>query len=192
MTSEDSTRQTIALAVITALIFASLLLPSIIAWFKSRLTADAKQSLCEAQRNVTNLRAAPLPYSPHLGNTRPKLHLIDATPLYEDRHLTIDQDGFFIRRYYFPFGFPRQIPWSKIAGARDEPLTRFNGKYRFWGLGLDLRWFPLDWSRPKKRRVVTLNTDTIVRVALTPENPERVLGLLMAHFSAQMSQGILR
>ena len=98
--------------------------------------------------------------------------------LYDDGLVKLDLDGLTIRRYYFPLGTSKRIPYARIKGVQERHMGALTGKGRLWGSG-DLRhWFPLDLRRPQKEKALLLEVGAWVRPVITPEDPERVLALL--------------
>ena len=98
--------------------------------------------------------------------------------LYDDGLVKLDLDGLTIRRYYFPLGMSKRIPYARIKGVQELHMGALTGKGRLWGSS-DLRhWFPLDLRRPQKEKALLLEVGTWVRPVITPEDPERVLALL--------------
>jgi hypothetical protein len=104
--------------------------------------------------------------------------LLGMAALYEDAGLTLDEDGISIRRYYFPFATPKRIAYRDIKGIKAHPMGWNSGKARFWGSGDPRFWFPLDVQRGQKHTLLILDVGSWVRPCITPEDPDRVIGLL--------------
>ena len=103
--------------------------------------------------------------------------------LYDDGLVQLDSDGLTIRRYYFPLGTSKRIPYARIKGVQERHMGALTGKGRLWGSG-DLRhWFPLDLRRPQKEKALVLDVGKSVSPVITPEDPDRVLALLQEHTS---------
>lgn len=99
---------------------------------------------------------------------------------YQDRFLTLDDDGVTIRWYYFPAGTKR-IPWRDLERVEEHDLRGriTNGRWRIWGSG-DLRhWFHLDWGRPGKDTAFVLHVGKWTRPVVTPAEPETFRRLLL-------------
>jgi hypothetical protein len=105
--------------------------------------------------------------------------------LHDDGLVKLDLDGLTIRRYYFPLGTSKRIPYARIKGVQERRMGALTGKGRLWGSG-DLRhWFPLDPSRPQKEKALVLDVGKWVRPVITPEDPDRVLALLQEYTSGR-------
>jgi hypothetical protein len=98
--------------------------------------------------------------------------------LYDDGLVKLDLDGLTIRRYYFPLGTSKRIPYTRIKGVQERQMGTLSGTGRLWGSS-DLRhWFPLDLRRLQKEKALILDVGKWVRPVITPEDPDRVLALL--------------
>jgi len=106
------------------------------------------------------------------------------TALYEDAGLMLDEDGITIRRYYFPFATPKRIAYSDIQGIDARPMGWASGKGRLWGASDPRYWFPLDPQRGKKPTLLILDLGRRVRPCITPEDPDKVIGLLKTRVKA--------
>lgn len=83
-----------------------------------------------------------------------------------------------MRRYYFPFGTSKRIPYRRIRGVRARPMGWLTGKGRGWGSARPGYWLPLDGSRPRKDTLVVLDLGGHVKPAFTPDDPDRVLDIV--------------
>lgn len=97
---------------------------------------------------------------------------------YEDDHLSIDNSGITIQNYYFPLSTRKVIPWEQLKSARSFELTFWTGKYRIWGMGTAPWWFNCDSDRPSKTIGFVLDTGSIIKPAITPDDPVRVREIL--------------
>lgn len=98
--------------------------------------------------------------------------------LYEDGTVRLDDESLTIKRYYFPVGLPKRVPYAAIRRVQVEPLTLTRGRWRLWGMDLAPWWFPLDLKRPAKERCVVLDVGRLVRPALTPDDVDAVARLI--------------
>ena len=101
-----------------------------------------------------------------------------ADVLYDDGGVVLDRDGITLRRYYFPLGSSKRIPYGRIHGVRARPMGWLTGKGRGWGSAHPGYWLPLDWSRPRKHTLVVLDLGGRVKPAFSPDDPDRVLEIL--------------
>jgi hypothetical protein len=98
--------------------------------------------------------------------------------LYEDRHVTCEDDSLTIHNYYFPFRADKRIPYAAIRGAIDRKMGPLTGQWRIWGMGLGPYWFHLDTDRPRKDRAIALDLGGIIRPVVTPDDVDAVLAVL--------------
>jgi len=100
---------------------------------------------------------------------------------YDDGQVALDDNGLTLRRYYFPTGQSKHIPYRRIQSAQVRPMGWLTGKGRGWGSAHPRYWLPLDLSRPRKDRLVVLDLGGFVHPAFSPEEPDRVIALLNQH-----------
>lgn len=98
--------------------------------------------------------------------------------LYSDEALSIDEDGITIFNYYFPQGTPKRIKLQSIVSISLLPLTRLNGKYRAWGMGLKPYWFNMGY-RANKETALLIDTGKFIKSAVTPNSTEEVQKILI-------------
>lgn len=98
--------------------------------------------------------------------------------LYDDGLIQLDTDGVTIRRYYFPLGTRKFIPYRRIRGVKTRAMGAFSGKGRIWGSGDFTHWYSLDMQRGSKTTAILLDLGSWVEPVLTPERPDEVLGIL--------------
>jgi hypothetical protein len=98
--------------------------------------------------------------------------------LYDDGGLRVDEDGVFIRRYYFPWAGPKRIAYNAIRRVQVRPLNWLTGKGRGWGTAHPGYWFPLDMRRFGKSTLLILDLGRRVKPCVTPDDPDRVIELL--------------
>lgn len=98
--------------------------------------------------------------------------------MYKDNLLLIDDAGITIRDYYFPSSSQKVIPWKYLKSAHRFDLTIWNGKFRIWGMGLRPHWFNCDSQRPRKTVGFVLDTGSLIKPAITPDDPEKVREIL--------------
>lgn len=98
--------------------------------------------------------------------------------VYDDGRAILDGRGVTLRRYYFPTGASKHIPYRKIRHVRARPMSWLTGKGRDWGTAHPGYWLPLDTSRPRKNTLVVLDLGGKVKPAFSPDGPDRVLAIL--------------
>lgn len=98
--------------------------------------------------------------------------------LYEDKSVRLDERGITIKRYYFPFGLSKRIPYRQIHAVRLLPLTALSGQWRLWGTSNPRYWFPLDAHRPKKEWLLVVDVGRWISPAITPDDAQKVEAIL--------------
>lgn len=101
-----------------------------------------------------------------------------AGALYDDGRVMLDGVGITLRRYYFPIGTSKHIPYGSIRRTAVRPMGWLTGKGRAWGTAHPRCWLPLDITRPRKDKLVVLDVGKVVQPAFSPDDPDRVLEIL--------------
>ncbi|APE15882.1 hypothetical protein BOH72_12280 [Mycobacterium sp. WY10] len=101
--------------------------------------------------------------------------------IYRDSFIVLDGDGITLLKYYFPFATPKRIAYNDIRNVLVEDMNWLTGKGRFWGASLPYTWMPMDWGRMKKDKVIVLDVGSRVKPCVTPDDPDRVAGLIREH-----------
>jgi hypothetical protein len=93
--------------------------------------------------------------------------------IYSDNRVKIYENGIRFQNYYFPFG-SKFVEFSDILSLDKKSPTLQNGKWRIWGTGSFVCWFPLDWKRPRRNSIFFLRLSSQrIRIGFTVENTER-------------------
>ena len=100
---------------------------------------------------------------------------------YDDGRAVLDRDGITLRRYYFPTGRSKHIPYGQIHSVEVRTMDWLSGKGRGWGSGHPRYWLPLDTSRPRKDKLVVLDLGSYVHPSFSPDEPDRVVAILRQH-----------
>jgi hypothetical protein len=98
--------------------------------------------------------------------------------LYDDGRIKLDADGVTLRRYYFPSGAAKHIPYHRIRNAEPRPMNWLTGRGRLWGTTHPGYWLPWDATRANKEILVVLDVGARVRPAFTPDDPDLVVELI--------------
>ncbi len=101
-----------------------------------------------------------------------------AAPRYRDRWIECTPDQLVIRGYYFPFGLPKRIHYTKIRRVERFPMTAWTGRWRIWGTSSPRYWAHLDPGRPHKAVGLVLHLKGFVRPWITPDDPETVAAII--------------
>lgn len=98
--------------------------------------------------------------------------------LYADRLVEISDEAILFRDYYFPFG-TRRVAFADIERIQARPATLMTGKWRVWGTGDFVTWFPADWYRPSRDTVFLLiKKRGTLRIGFTVEDSAKVKAIL--------------
>ena len=100
----------------------------------------------------------------------------NASLVYADRLVRMTDDGITFLRYYFPFLTCKRVAYANIDHIDMETPALANGKWRIWGSGNLITWFPLDTGRPYRDRIfiATLNNQR-TRIGFTVEDSAKVI-----------------
>jgi hypothetical protein len=106
---------------------------------------------------------------------------MDVEALYDDGNVVLDSEGITLRRYYFPTGASKRIPYREVREFEVRSMGWWTGKGRGWGTAHPGYWLPLDIGRPRKDTLVVLDVGRRVKPAFSPDDPARVLEILRQH-----------
>ena len=114
-----------------------------------------------------------------------KNEINDELSSYKDEYIEVSLNGLKINKYYFPTLTSKIIPIHKIKNINLFELNRLTGKYTFFGLAWNFRYFHLDRKRPNKTHGILIEEeDNMISIAITPDEPHKcfnVLRYLMTH-----------
>ena len=98
---------------------------------------------------------------------------------YEDETVSLGDTGITIKHYFWP-GRRRHIAYGDVVGAESISLRFGTGRYRLVGFspGRPRHFFHWDRNRSAKSRGVSLDLGRWRRLAITPDDPDRVLALI--------------
>jgi len=99
--------------------------------------------------------------------------------LYADKLVEIRNGYILFYNYYFPIPNSKTVTFDEIETIFIVKPTFINGKYRYWGSGDFIHWFPLDMRRSKRDAIFILHRkNKKVKIGFTVEDSEKVAGLL--------------
>jgi hypothetical protein len=101
---------------------------------------------------------------------------------HDDDAVTLDETGITVKNYYLP-GRPRTIRYDEIVHAEMIQLGFFTGRHQLVGIG-PLRprlFFHWDRKRSTKLHGLSLDLGRRLRLAITPDEPDRVLAHIRSH-----------
>lgn len=98
-----------------------------------------------------------------------------AVPMdYDDGLVACAADALLIRRYYFPLGTQKRVPYAEIRSAHRCPAA----KGRIWGSGDLIHWHNLDTRRAHKDTGLIIDTGHLIKPVITPDDPDEVIKVL--------------
>lgn len=71
---------------------------------------------------------------------------MESQVIYADKLVRITDESILFRWYYFPFGSKRVL-FTAVDHIEARTPSIWTGKYRLWGSGDFVTWFPLDNKR---------------------------------------------
>ncbi len=96
--------------------------------------------------------------------------------LYEDRLVKISNDSIILKNYYFPLIGSKRVPFNRIESVAADNPSLLKGKFRIWGTGNFVTWWPLDFARPSRDKVFIMNRlGKTIRIGFTVHNSDTVL-----------------
>ncbi|HXX55795.1 MAG TPA: hypothetical protein VEI81_06850 [Methanoregula sp.] len=100
-------------------------------------------------------------------------------PLYRDRLVCITDSSITFFRYSFPFLGRKEVALSDIDHIVAAKPSLANGRWRIWGSGDLITWFPLDGARPSRDRIfIATLVGRRMKIGFTVEDSARVTALL--------------
>lgn len=99
--------------------------------------------------------------------------------LYQDDLISISNDSITFFNYYFPNGKGLSVNYFDIDKIEFKEPTLLNGKYRYWGTGNFVTWYPRDFKRSTRDRIFFLyRKNKIIKIGFTVENSQKVITIL--------------
>ncbi len=99
--------------------------------------------------------------------------------LYDDPLIALDEDGIIIKSYWRP-GNERRIAYGDVRAASRIPIGFWTGRARLVGIGFGrpFHFFHWDRHRGSKQAALSLELGRMLKTAITPDEPDRVLELI--------------
>ena len=99
--------------------------------------------------------------------------------LYSDKLIVIKKDSILFRYYYFPTLSGKLVHFRDIEKIVIKKPTFITGKYRIWGTGDFIHWFPFDGKRSIRDVIFILyKKNKKIRIGFTVEDSKKVLYIL--------------
>lgn len=80
--------------------------------------------------------------------------------LYSVKLVDVDDEVIQLKKYYYPLANAKFIKFADILKIEKRKPTLSNGKWRYWGSGNLMTWFPLDWSRSSRDAIFFIRPAT--------------------------------
>jgi hypothetical protein len=91
--------------------------------------------------------------------------------IYSDKLVDVNDKGIRLKKYYFPLGQAKFVKFQDILRMEKRQPTLANGKWRYWGSGDFVTWFPLDWNRSGRDLIFFIKMSTqSTRIGFTVED----------------------
>lgn len=103
-------------------------------------------------------------------------------PIFQDKKLEIYRNFLIIKDYYAP-KLDKKLRISDIEDVWVENLTVLGGKYRLWGTGTFLRWFPFHAERSDRDKalVVRRKSGLIKKTKITLDTQDPLKACELIH-----------
>ncbi len=113
--------------------------------------------------------------------------------LYSDKLIEIRDNMILFRSYYFPTFSDKTVKFQEIEKIILKKPTLKKGKYRFWGTGDFIHWFPLDDKRSKRDVIFILFRESKkIRIGFTVEDSKKVRGQLEGKVALSLENNLLK
>lgn len=100
-----------------------------------------------------------------------EIESIENNLIYTDKLVDVFDNGIRLKEYYFPSAKAKFVKFSDILEIMKKQPTLMNGKWRYWGTGDFMTWFPSDWNRSKRDFIFFIRLTTQrIRIGFTVEN----------------------
>lgn len=96
---------------------------------------------------------------------------------YDDGRVVCTDSELVIRKYYFPTGSDKHIPYQRIQQVSREQL----GLSKLWGSPDFVHWFNWDQQRRGKQVALVVELGHRMKPVITPDDPDQVVAALTAH-----------
>jgi hypothetical protein len=99
--------------------------------------------------------------------------------IYQDNLVALSNNSITLFNYYFPSGKSLSISFYDIDRIEIKKPNLLTGKYRFWGTGNFVSWYPKDYKRSTRDSIFFLyRKNKKIRIGFTVENSQQVIPIL--------------
>ena len=100
------------------------------------------------------------------------------TVLYKDSLVIVTDESIELKNYYFPFGKSKNVYFKEIEWFKTTVPNLRTGKYRWWGTGDLVSWFPMDDKRQNRDFIFILKSyKQKIKICFTVEDSSKVIGI---------------
>jgi hypothetical protein len=99
--------------------------------------------------------------------------------IYQDSLIEISNNSITFFNYYYPGGKSLTVSFYDIEKIEVKEPTLLNGKYRFWGTGNFITWYPKDFKRSKRDYIFFLfRRNKKIKIGFTVEDSKQLISIL--------------
>ena len=101
--------------------------------------------------------------------------------LYEDKLVIINSVSITLKNYYFPSHSSITVNYDDITRITVKQPTMTTGKYRYWGTGDFIHWYPMDNNRSRRDLIFFIyRKNKKIIIGFTVENSQKVKEIFTA------------
>ena len=101
---------------------------------------------------------------------------------YQDSLVTISNNSITFNNYYYPSSKNLNVSFYDIDKIIIKEPTLLNGKYRYWGTGNFITWFPRDFKWSKRDNIFLLfRRNKKIRIGFTVEDSKKVISIFKSN-----------
>jgi hypothetical protein len=96
--------------------------------------------------------------------------------IYKDNLIAISNNSITLFNYYYPSCKSLSVSFFDIDRIEIKKPTLLTGKYRFWGTGNFVSWYPKDFKRSTRDYIFFLfSKNKKIRIGFTVEDSQQVI-----------------
>ena len=98
--------------------------------------------------------------------------------VYQDNLVAISNSSITFFNYYYPGGKSLSVSFYDIEKIEIKKPALMNGKYRYWGTGNFITWYPKDFRRSSRDSIVFLfRKNKRIKIGFTVEDSQKVIAI---------------
>ena len=99
--------------------------------------------------------------------------------IYKDNLVAISNESITFFNYYYPSCKSLTVKFIEIEKIEIKEPSLLAGKYRYWGTGNFVSWYPKDFKRGMRDNIFFLfRKNKKLRIGFTVENSQEVISIL--------------